>query len=499
MIEDILFSLLIVGLVILLFVGAFVLLRTLAFARRIAPVEPLETGEVDGAVVAEHLAAAVRCPTISQSDGAVDRKAFLDLHRLILNTYPRIHSALHYQAVNKYSLLYIWPGQDLDLPPVLLAGHLDVVPAEEATLSDWQHPPFSGQIADGYVWGRGALDNKNQVVAILEAVEGLLRSGYKPRRSIILAFGHDEEVGGRNGAFKIAELLGKQGARLGVVLDEGGVVMPGKMLGVPGPVALVATGEKGFLTLKLTVETAAGHSSMPPRHTAIGILARAITRLENSPLPPRMFTVREMFKALGAYMPFGMQVALANNWLFGGALRRRMLRQPAAAALVRTTTAVTMISGGVKDNILPARAQATVNFRLAPGDHIAWVCEQVRKAIADPRVQFEPLEGAAWEALPVSPTDTPAFTTLSNTIRGIFGDIPVAPYMVIGATDARHYTTLCDHVYRFAPAFFEDGDLERVHGVNERIAIDSLARMVQFYSALIKAWDDSESQAPAKA
>ncbi|HSV86962.1 MAG TPA: M20 family peptidase [Levilinea sp.] len=498
MIEDILFSVLIILLVLLLFVLAFVLLRTLTFARRMPPVEPLEVVEVDGAVVAEHLAAAVRCATISHGDGAVDRKAFLDLHRMILNTYPRIHSTLHHQAVNKYSLLYIWPGQDLDLPPVLLAGHLDVVPADEATLSDWQYPPFSGQIADGYVWGRGTLDIKNQTIAILEAVEGLLRSGYKPHRSIILAFGHDEEVGGMNGAFKIAELLGKQSARLGVVLDEGGAVMPGKLVGVHNPVALLATGEKGFLTLKLTVESTPGHSSMPPQHTAIGILARAITRLENRPFPPRMYAVRTMFKALGADMPFSTQVVLANNWLFGGVLRRRMLRKPVMAALVRTTSAVTMVSGGVKDNILPARAQATVNFRLMPGDNIAGVCEHVRKAIADPQVQFAPVEGAAWEASPVSPTDTPSFVTLSNTIRGIFGDIPVAPYMVLGATDARHYTQICDAVYRFTPAFFEDGDLERVHGVNERISVDSLARMVQFYSALIKAWDDAESPSPAK-
>jgi carboxypeptidase PM20D1 len=199
-----------------------------------------------------------------------------------------------------------------------------------------------------------------------------------------------------------------------------------------------------------------------------------------------------MFKALGAYMPFGTQVALANNWLFGGVLRRRLLRRPVTAALVRTTTAVTLISGGIKDNCLPARAQASVNFRLMPGDSIAGVCEHVRKAIADPQVQFEPVEGNAWEASPVSAVDTTAYETLSNTIRGLFGDIPVAPFLVMGATDARHYVPICDDVYRFAPAFFENGDLERVHGIDERISIDSLARMVQFYTALIKAWDDAE-------
>jgi carboxypeptidase PM20D1 len=492
MIEEILFSVLIIFVVLLLFVLAFVLLRTLTFARRMPPVEPLEAVEVEGDVVAEHLAAAVRCPTISQGDGTVDRKAFLDLHRVILNTYPRIHSVLHHQAVNKYSLLYIWPGQDLDLPPVLLAGHLDVVPADPATLPEWTHAPFSGQIAEGYVWGRGTLDCKGQVIAILEAVEGLLRSGYKPQRSFILAFGHDEEVGGLNGASKIAELLGQQGARLGVVLDEGGVVMPGKPLGVQSPIALIATGEKGFLTLKLTVETKPGHSSTPPQHTAIGTLARAINRLENRPMPPRMYSVRPMFRALGAYMPFGTQIALANNWLFGGALRRRLLRNPVTAALVRTTTAATLISGGVKDNCLPAQAQAAVNFRLMPGDSIAGVCEHVRKAIADPQVQFEPVEGAAWEASPVSAIDTPAYEALSNTIRGLFGEIAVAPYMVMGATDARYYTAICDDVYRFAPAFFQDGDLDRVHGINERISVESLATMVQFYTALIKAWDDAE-------
>jgi carboxypeptidase PM20D1 len=489
---DILFSLLIVVLVVLLFVLAFVLLRTLTFSRRMVPVEAVEGVEVDGGLVAEHLSAAIRCPTISQGDGTVDRKAFLDLHRVILQTYPRVHSILHHQAVNKYSLLYIWAGQDLDLPPVLLAGHLDVVPADPDTLPQWQHAPFSGQIADGYVWGRGTLDNKNQVIAVLEAMEGLLRAGYKPRRSFILAFGHDEEVGGLNGALKISEMLGQQGARLGVVLDEGGVIMPGKTMGIQDPIALVATGEKGYLTLKFSCKTNPGHSSNPPQHTAIGILARALSRLEDRPMMPRMVGIRPMMKALSGYMPFTTQVALANNWLLGGVVRRRMLRKPLTAALVRTSTAVTLISGGIKDNCLPSQAQASVNFRLMPGDTIAGVCEHVRKAIADPQVSFEPVEGAAWEASPVSSTDTPAFEALSNTIRAMFGDIPVAPFLVIGATDARHYVSICDDVYRFAPVTMADGDLDRVHGINERISVEVLQKMVQFYTALIQAWDDPE-------
>jgi carboxypeptidase PM20D1 len=495
---DLLISVLIVLLVILLFVLAFVLLRTLTFARRRPPVAPLEIIEVDGDVAAEHLSAAIRCPTISNEDGSVDRKAFLDLHRVILNTYPRVHSTLHHQAVNKYSLLYIWPGQDLDMPPVLLAGHLDVVPADPVSLSQWEHAPFSGQIADGYVWGRGTLDNKNQVIAILEAVEGLLRTGYKPRRSFILAFGHDEEVGGMNGARRISELLGQNGARLGVVLDEGGLIMPGKTFGIQGPIALIATGEKGFLTLKLTVETAPGHSSYPPQHTAIGILAQAINRLEKAPMPTRMYSVRSMLKSLGAYMPFSTQVALANNWLFSGTLRKRLLRKPLTAALARTTTAVTMVSGGIKDNVLPSQASATVNFRLMPGDSIAGVCEHVRKAIADPQITFEPSQESPWEASPVSASDSPAFETLADTIGGMFGDMPVAPFLVMGATDARHYCGLCDDVLRFTPVVIQDGDLERIHGINERISIESLAQMVQFYTALIRAWDDAEEAAPAE-
>jgi carboxypeptidase PM20D1 len=494
---DLLISVLIVLLVVLLFVLAFVLLRTLTFARRMPPAAPLETVEVDGEVVAGHLAAAIRCPTISNADGTVDRKAFLDLHKVILNTYPRIHSTLHHQAVNKYSLLYIWPGQDLDLPPVLLAGHLDVVPADPVSLAQWEHAPFSGQIADGYVWGRGTLDNKNQVIAILEAVEGLLRAGYQPRRSFILAFGHDEEVGGMNGARRISELLGQNGARLGVVLDEGGAIIPGKTFGIQGPIAMVATGEKGFLTLKLTVETAPGHSAYPPQHTAIGILAQAINRLEKSPLPARFYSIRATLKSLGAYMPFGTQIALANYWLFGGALRKRLLRKPLSAALARTTTAVTMVSGGIKDNVLPSQANATVNFRLMPGDTIAGVCEHVRKSIANPEITFEPTQESPWEASPVSAPDSPAFETLASTIGGMFGDLPVAPFLVMGATDARHYCALCDDVLRFSPVVMQDGDLERVHGINERISVESLAQMVQFYTALIKAWDDAGEAAPA--
>ncbi len=367
-------------------------------------------------------------------------------------------------------------------------GHMDVVPVEPGTEGQWTQPPFEGRNADGYVWGRGALDDKASVVGLLEAVEQLLREGYQPRRTIYLAFGHDEEQGGPAGAPAIAALLGTRHVELEYVLDEGGAITDGILRGMSRPVAVLGTAEKGFVSVELTVAGTGGHSSAPPPQTAIGILSAAVGRLEAQQMPAQLKGVTEqMFAYVGPEMNFLPRVLLANMWLTRPLVVRQLQAAPHTNALLRTTTAATIFEGGVKDNVLPSRARAVVNFRILPGDTVAGVLEHVRRTIADERVQVEVLKTTTVsEPSPVSGTDTPGYRVIERTIRELFPTVVVTPALVIGATDARHYTKLSPNVYRFLPAWLRPADLERIHGTNERISVENLAQFVKFYRQLIR-------------
>jgi len=485
---DLVISVLIVLGVLLLFVAALMIFRATIYGRVPPAVQAVETPPVEGTVIAEHLSAAIRQATISDFDmQKVDSQPFRGIHAVLERQYPRVHGTLHRETINEHSLLYTWTGTS-DLPPVLLCAHLDVVPADPATLGEWTHPPFSGAVADGCVWGRGALDMKNTLVTVLEAVEGLIKAGYQPERTLYLAFGHDEEVGGMHGARQIAELLKSRGERLALVLDEGAAGMTGVMPGITLPIALVGIAEKGYATFELRVEGRPGHSSMPPPHTAIGVLGRAIARLEENPMPPRMSLASLLFSSVGAFFPFGLRFALANTWLLKGVIFKRLTASPTTNALVRTTFAATLVQGGVKDNVLPATATAAVNSRMLPGDSRQKVLEHVRRTVNDEAVQVTLDDEASWEASPVSPIDTPEYEGLTNTIRQVFPDALVAPYLVSGATDSRHYVGLTNSIYRFSPCLIDGDLLKTMHGIDERVTIEALERMVQFYTVLIRSW-----------
>ena len=305
---------------------------------------------------------------------------FQELHHELKRMYPRVHSTLQVEVVNRHSLLYTWKGRDPQLEPVLFAAHMDVVPVDPVTKDEWKQAPFSGFIGGGYVWGRGALDVKCMVITPLEAVEHLLRKGYQPERTIYLAFGHDEEVSGAQGAAQMAGRLQSQGVKLAAVMDEGGsIVERGMVPGVNLPVALIGVTEKGYMSLEMQVEGKGGHSSMPPAHTAIGVMSQAINRLESQPMPDSPEMVYGMFQTLGGYMSFGLRMAFANTWLLGKTIQKKMAAKASTNAMMRTTSAVTLINGGVKDNILPSQVKATVNFRLMPGDRIADVVAHARR------------------------------------------------------------------------------------------------------------------------
>jgi carboxypeptidase PM20D1 len=371
-------------------------------------------------------------------------------------------------------------------------AHQDVVPVEPASLPDWTYPPYDGQVAGGFVWGRGALDIKNLMIALFEAVEGLLKAGYLPQRTVYLSFGHDEETLRGSGAEAMATLLQERMVTLAAVLDEGGTLVKGVLPGVKEPVAMIGTAEKGYLTLELSVQGQPGHTSRPPAHTAIGVLAEALSRLEANPMPAHVSAARPLFKGVGGHARFFAQMAFANLWLFGGMVKRRLEANPGTNSTIRTTAAISMIQGGLRENILPAQARALVNFRLLTGDSIASICDHVRRVIHDERVHFQVVEGKAWEASPSSPVEGVAFHGLESVTRKVFGNLPVAPYLISGATDARKYAGLCENVYRYVPVITDQADLDRMHGTNERIAVAALEKMVKFYAELIPAWSEMQ-------
>jgi len=454
-------------------------------------VDPLPPVAVDEEGVVARLSEAVRIATISPQDPADrDSAAFLAFHALLEERWPRVHQRLARETVNGLSLLYTWEGRDSSLEPVVLMAHQDVVPVEPERVAAWSHPPFQGEVAQGYVWGRGTMDDKASLVAILEAVEMLLAEGFQPRRTVYLVFGHDEEVGGDRGAAAMAALLEERGVEeYALVLDEGGAVVRDMIPGMAGAAALVGIAEKGYVNVELLVDREGGHSSSPPASTAIGILSRAVTRLEEDPFPARLDgPSREMFRWLAPEMPLPARTAFANLWLSGPLLRRALLAEDASAAMLRTTTAVTVVEGGGKANVLPTRARAVVNHRIRPGETMESVLERDRRVVADPRVGVRLNDLLGDEPSPVSDVEGPAFVELATTIREVLADenVVVAPYLVIGGTDAKHFARASSNVFRFLPAPVGDGDLQRMHGLDERLPVTALFTSVRFYHRLLQ-------------
>jgi carboxypeptidase PM20D1 len=462
---------------------AVTLVRALRLRSRQLPATAAALVGVDEAAAAARLRGALQMDTVSPQGGTADAASLARLHEHLRVSFPRLHAELEREVVGG-SLLYTWRGTDVAAAPVVLTGHLDVVPIEPG--QRWTHPPFAGVVEGGFVWGRGALDDKGAVLAACEAVEALLGVGFAPRRTVHLAFGHDEEVGGRQGAARLAAILAERGTRAHLVLDEGLVVVDGLVPGVASPVALVGVAEKGVLTLELAVEIPGGHSSMPARHSAVGVLAAALARLEATPLPARLEGVgRQTFAHLAPEMPLGPRVAFANLWLFGPLVRRQLEASASTAALLRTTTALTVVQAGVKENVIPQAARALVNFRLLPGDRAADVTAGVQRIVADERVRVRALEPPD-EASAVAPDDGPAWRAIAQAVRDAMPGTVVAPGLVLGQTDGRHYERLGGPVYRFAPYRLGPADLARLHGVDERVGAADHVRAAQFYARLLQ-------------
>jgi carboxypeptidase PM20D1 len=479
--------------ILLLLIAAIVVLAgVLAFnvvthGSRQIQVTAVPRAPVDQQGAAVRLSEAVRFRTISNFlNPEQDAEALGGLQAHIEKSFPAFHAVARREVAAGHSLLYTWEGSDPKAAPIALLAHQDVVPVAPGTEKDWQQPPYDGVIADGFIWGRGSWDDKGNLYSMLEAAEAMAKAGFRPKRTIYFAFGHDEEVGGTRGAKAIVALLASHGVRLEFALDEGLLITEGILKGLDKPAALIGVAEKGYATLVLTAHATPGHSSMPPRETAIGMMSAALVRLEDHRLPTRVTrTVAEMFDTLAPEMGGFNRVVLSNLWLFRPLLLREFEKSGPTEAMIRTTTALTIFNAGDKDNVLPGNAEATVNFRLIPGDTQASVTDHVRTTVNDSRVSIQPFPGNA-DPPPVTGTASPSFQALNRTIREIFPDVIVAPGLMLAGTDSRHYTGITDNIFRFSPVRANSDDLKRFHGTNERLSIEGYADMIRFYQRLIE-------------
>ncbi len=494
--------------------AALVSLRALGMPSVQPQVAPIEAIGIDGDAVARRLAAALRFKTVSYQDSKLaDPGEFERFNAFLAATYPSMHSQLERSAVAGLSSLYLWKGSasaagrgDAEEgagdnaaaggvaedgraasadAALLLLSHCDVVPVEASSEGLWQRAPFGGEIAGGFIWGRGSLDNKASLIASMEALEYLSSRGFKPRRDVYFAFGHDEELGGHAGATAIAALLEQRGVKVDFVLDEGLALTENIIPGIETPVALIGIAEKGYVSLRLSVKGRGGHSSMPPSPTTVGILARALHRLEGHPMPARIDgPVAAMFSALAPEAGFLTRVVFANRGLFSPILLRRLGARPTSNAMIRTTAAPTILSAGIKENVLPEEVHAVVNFRLHPRDSSAAVIEHINSVIDDERVSVAPL-GPMIEPSAVSSVNSPAYRALAETVREVFPGVLVAPSMVLGGTDSRHFARVAQDTYRFLPYYIRPDDIPRLHGSNERLPVSDFADAVRFYVRLI--------------
>lgn len=444
----------------------------------------------DEARVTSLMSDAVKYKTISFGrDKPTSSKELIAFHQFLADKFPLVHRSLKREVVNKYSLLYTWQGSAPQEKPVLLLGHLDVVPVIPGTEADWKQPPYAGVVADGYIWGRGTLDNKVNIIGILEAAENMLRAGVQPQRTIYFAFGHDEEQGGIDGALEMSKLLESRGVEAEFLIDEGGLVTSGVVPGVDVPLAIIAPAEKGIVTLELKARGAGGHSSVPPKQSSIGILAAAIANLEANQFPRDFSHTQQFLESVADEMGLVNRMVMKNLWLFKPVVMASLANDAQAQAGMRTTTAATVISGGIKANVLPIDATAKVNFRILPGETPDTVRQRVIDVIDDARVSvdFDTSGQRGMGPSPVSPTEGYGWDQITSAIRDTAAPerIVITPRLLVAATDTRHYRNLTSNHYRFTYMALPVGDLGSIHGTNERIGVKTLNDTVRFFHRLM--------------
>ena len=436
---------------------------------------------------AKRLSKALQINTISSYDSAdFNPAAYLDFIGLLENSFPLLHQRLERTLINNYSLVYYWKGTNPTLLPVLFIAHYDVVPIEEQSLTKWEQAPFSGHIDDQYIWGRGANDDKFHLMALLETVEKLLATNFVPSQSIYLAFGHDEEIGGQEGAAKTADYFKDKKIQFEYIMDEGGAILQDVLPGLKKKMAFIATAEKGDMNIALSVQDIGGHSSAPAKETAIDILAKAIVKINKAPMPARLQSPTvQMLETIAPYLDGKTKFAIKNKWLFRKKILKELSKNYGTNALIRTIMTPTVISGGIKENSLPTFATVNINVRILQGDSVGSVVAHISKVINDDRIQLE-VKAPYTNASSITPASGSVWKTLLETIKSIYPGIEIAPLVLPGKTDSRHYENLTKNIFRFIPLTITEENKGQVHGINEKIGIEEYQGAIKFYSLLIK-------------
>ncbi len=442
----------------------------------------LREGAPTPARAVSKLQALVRIPTVSHPDPADnDTAAFDEFLTELARQFPLLHERLELTRIHTHGLLFRWPGR-AETRPVVLMAHLDVVPIDED--ATWRHPPFAASVAAGAVWGRGTLDDKGSLVAICEAVETLLERDHTPGQDVWLSFGCDEEVFGTAAPQAVAELV-LRGVRPWFVLDEGGAIAHEAFPGVAAPIGVIGVTEKGVTSIELRSEGRGGHASTPAKLGPTARIARAIMRLERAPLPASTpDPTVELLRRMAPHASLALRPLMANAARLRPVLTRALIAAgPESAAMTRTTMAVTTLSGSPALNVIASTAKAGVNIRIMVGDTVAGVLEHVRKTVADDQVHIDVVDQN--EPSPISPMDD-AFGLLETTITEIFPDAVPAPYVMMAATDSRHFTAICERVYRFTPFRMTKAQRESIHSYDEHLGVDAFVDGVQWYLRLIE-------------
>ncbi|MCT2407046.1 M20/M25/M40 family metallo-hydrolase [Chryseobacterium antibioticum] len=465
----------------------------------------------DSAVM--RLSGGIKIPTVSTGSlGEFNYVPFDQFKEYLKTSYPLVYQHTENTEVNTHALVFRLKGSDPKLEPVLFLSHMDVVPPGDADVKskeqnifrpddkplppvskvaeDWDFEPFSGNVANGRIYGRGAIDMKGMLFSLMESMNTMIKSKTVPKRDIYLAFGFDEEVGGQKGAIQIADYFKKKGVRFDAVYDEGGLIMrKGNVAGIDSDVAVVGCAEKGFLSAKIKVKGLGGHSSMPPMESAIGKAAVIMQRLEDHQMKPTITPlIKNFFDNIGGGMPFFNRLAIANQWLLKPVLLSQLTKNNTTNALVRTTTALTMMKGSDGTNVLSPEVEFVVNFRLLPGDTAKEVREHIAKATEGFDVEVEEIDNTR-EASAVSPTNTKAYQLIETGVNEIYPGAIVTPYLTMAGTDAYKYQIVSENIYRFMPIKINSSEQQSIHSTNEYISIENYLKMIHYFEYMMKNYD----------
>lgn len=431
----------------------------------------------------KHFQEAITYPTVSYDDTTKwDAIPFIQFRNFLETTYPLVHQKLQRETIANYSYIYKWQGKNNTLKPYILMAHQDVVPIEESTRNQWHFEPFGGTIKDGFICGRGTTDDKINLISILESTEKLLTENFEPERTIYFVFGHDEEIGGK-GAIEIANLFASRNIKADLIIDEGGFITKEKVPGITKPVALIGTSEKGYMSLEFSVNKKGGHSSMPENETAIDILTKAIVKLRAHPFDAKFVeSTRNFFEFLGPEMKFPNNMAFANPTIFKSIIINSYAKTGSGNAMIRTTFVPTIINAGIKDNVVPTLATAIVNFRLLPGDSSKIIIQKVKEIINDDRVIIKQTKIDISEASPISSTQTTAFKIVDSIIKKSYSNVLTTPFLLIGATDSRHFTKISENIFKFSPMQDPIG----FHTIDEQVSLESYRHSLWFFEQLMR-------------